>query len=49
MQEGNRPIELRLGLLGAGDRKVNRAQGMVSMLLNLASRFACTAHKQHGY
>jgi hypothetical protein len=46
MQEGDRPIELHLGLLGAGDGEANRAQGVAGVLLNLASRFARAAHKQ---
>jgi hypothetical protein len=46
MQEGDGMIEIRLGLLGAGDGKDNRAQRMVCMLMGLASRSTRTATKQ---
>jgi hypothetical protein len=46
MQEGDRAIELHLGLFGARDAKVNRAQGVVGVLLDLASCGARTAPKQ---
>ncbi len=46
MQESDRSIELHLGLFGAGDGKVNRAQGVTGMLLDLASRFSRAAPKQ---
>jgi hypothetical protein len=46
MQEGDRAIELHLGLLGAGDGKVNRAKGVAGVLLDLASCFTCAAPKQ---
>jgi hypothetical protein len=41
MQEGNRPIELHLGLFGAGDGEVNRAQGMAGVLRYLVFGFVC--------
>jgi hypothetical protein len=43
MQEGDRSIELYLGLLGAGDGKVDRAQGVAGVSLDLVSRFARAA------
>jgi hypothetical protein len=46
MQEGDRAIELHLDWLGAGDGKVNRAQGVAGVLLNLASCFTREAPKQ---
>jgi hypothetical protein len=46
MQEGDCVIELHLGLLGAGDGKVDSAQGVAGVLLDLASRFAREAPKQ---
>ena len=46
MQEGDRPIELHLGLFGAGNGKVNRAQGMAGVLVDLASHFAHATPKQ---
>jgi hypothetical protein len=36
MQEGNRPVELHLSRLRTADGEVNRAQGVVSMWLDLA-------------
>jgi hypothetical protein len=47
MQQGDRPIELRLGLFGAGDGKVNPAQRVAGVLLDLAARFARAAPKQN--
>jgi hypothetical protein len=41
MQERNRPIELHLGLFGAADGEVNRAQGMAGVLRNLVFCFVC--------
>jgi hypothetical protein len=38
MQEGYPSMELHLSLFRAGDGKVNRAQGVAGMLLDLASR-----------
>jgi len=49
MQEGDRSIELHLGLFGAGDGKVNRAQAVAGVLIDLASRFAREAPKQDEY
>jgi hypothetical protein len=49
MQEGDRAIELPLGLFGAGDGKGNRAHGVVGVLLDLAARFAREAPKQDDY
>ena len=46
MQEGDRSIELHLGWFGAGDGKVNRAQEVAGVLLDLASRFARAAREQ---
>jgi hypothetical protein len=49
MQEGDRSIELHLGLFGAGDGKVDRAQRVAGVLLDLGSRFARDApeHDDH--
>jgi hypothetical protein len=49
MQQGDRPIEFRLGLFGAGDGKVNPAQGVAGVLLDLAARFARAAPKQNSH
>jgi hypothetical protein len=45
MQEGNRPIELHLGVFAAGDGEVNDAQGMAGMLRSFVFRFVCAARK----
>ena len=47
MQQGDRPIEFLLGLFGAGDGKVNPAQRVAGVLLDLAARFARAAPKQN--
>jgi hypothetical protein len=49
MQEGDRPIELHLGLFGAANGKINLAQGMAVVLEDLASRFAHASPKQDGH
>ena len=49
MQEGDRAIELHLGLLGAGDGKVNRAKGVAGVLLGLAFCVTCAAPQQHDH
>ena len=46
MQERNRSVELSSGLFRTGDGKVNHAQRVVGMLMNLASRLARVARKQ---
>jgi hypothetical protein len=46
MKEGDRAIELHLGLLGAGDGKVNRAQGVAGVLLDMVSCFTRAAPEQ---
>jgi hypothetical protein len=46
MQEGGCSVELHLGLFGAADGKVDRAQGVAGVLLDLASRFAREAPEQ---
>ena len=46
MQEGDRSVEFRLGLFGAADGKVNRAQRMIGVWLGLSSRFARSAGEQ---
>ncbi len=45
MQQGNGPVELHLGLFGAGDGEVNDAQGMAGMLRSFPFRFVCAARK----
>jgi hypothetical protein len=49
MQEGDRPVELYLGSFGAGDGKVNGAQGMAGVLLGLASGFARESPKHDNH
>jgi hypothetical protein len=49
MQEGDRPIELHLGLFGARNGKVSRAQGVAGVLVGLASHFAHASPKQDGH
>jgi hypothetical protein len=49
MQQGDRTIELHLGVFGTGDGKVNCAHGVAGMLLNPASRSTCAAAKQEDH
>jgi hypothetical protein len=46
MKEGDRSIEFHLSLFRAGDGKVNRAQGVAGVLLDLAAHFAHAASKR---
>ena len=49
MQEGDRAIELHLGLLGTGDGKVNRAQGVAGVLLKLVCAVTGARPKEHDH
>jgi hypothetical protein len=46
MQQGDRSIEFRLGCFGASNGKVNHAQGVAGVLVNLGSPLARAARKQ---
>jgi hypothetical protein len=47
MQQGDRTIELHLGVFGAADGKVNRAQGVAGVLLNPAFHSAAAKQENH--
>jgi hypothetical protein len=42
VKQGDRAIELDLGLFGAGDGEVNRAQGVLGVTLHLPARLDCS-------
>jgi hypothetical protein len=46
MEESNPSIEFHLSFFRAGDFKINRAQGVISMLLDLSSNFSTRTRKQ---
>jgi len=48
MQQGDAPIELHLGLLGAGDAKVNGSEGMAGVFLDLTHSVARKESGQDG-